>query len=87
MKFSLTFTAILLAANLVFAGQNSQYQITKQRLSLESSNIPTYIEYSSEKRPAPAELKGLFQNYWKGVKGFDFVEIGQEVDQLGFTQH
>ena len=85
MKFSLTFTAILLAANLVFAGQNSQYQITKQRLSLESSNIPTYIEYSSEKRPAPAELKGLFQNYWKGVKGFDFVEIGQEVDQLGFT--
>ena len=87
MKFSLTFTAILMAVNLSFAGQNSQYQIVKQRLSLESSKIPTYIEYSDEKRPALAELKSLFQNYWKGVEGFDFVEIGQEIDQLGFTHY
>lgn len=84
MKISLTITALLLAANLSFAGQDSQYQIVKQRLSLESSNIPTYVEYSNENRPALAELKSLFQNYWKGVDGFDFVEIGQEVDQLGF---
>ena len=85
MKYTLTFSAILLMANLSFAGQNSQYQVVKQRLSLESSKIPTYIEYSNEKRPALSELKNLFQNYWKGVDGFDFVEIGQEVDQLGFT--
>ena len=85
MKFSLILTTILLAANLSYAGQNSHYQIVKQRLSLESSNIPTYIEYSNEQRPAPAELKSLFQKYWKGVEGFDFIEIGQEVDQLGFT--
>ena len=85
MKFSLTFTAILLAANLSYAGQASQYQVVKERLSLESSKIPTYIEYSSEQRPAVSELKNLFQSYWKGVEGFDFVQIGQEVDQLGFT--
>ena len=87
MKFSLTFTAILLAANLSYAGQDSKNQIVKQRLSLESSTIPTYIEYADEQRPVLTELKSLFQNYWKGVDGFDFVEIGQEVDQLGFTHY
>ena len=85
MKYTLTFAAILFMANFTYAGQDAQYQIVKQRLSLESSKIPTYIEYSNESRPAAAELKSLFQNYWKGVDGFDFVEIGQEIDQLGFT--
>lgn len=85
MKSSLIFTTLLLAVNLTFAGKDFQYQIVKQRLSLESSNIPTYIEYSDEKRPALAELKSLFQGYWKDVEGFGFLEIGEEVDQFGFT--
>ena len=84
MKFSLTTTAILLAANLAFASQDSHYSIVQERHSLETSNIPTYLEYSNEKRPQLSELKEQFQNYWKGVDGFDFVEIGQEVDQMGF---
>jgi bacillolysin len=85
MKFSLITTAILLAANLAFAGQDSQYSLTKERHSLETSDIPTYFEYSNEKRPQLSELKAQFQNYWKGIDGFDFVEIGQEVDQIGFV--
>lgn len=85
MKLTLTMVAILLATNLSFAGQDSEYQIVKKRHSLETSNIPTYLEFSNERRPQLSELNLLFKKYWKGNEGFGFTKIGEEIDQLGFT--
>lgn len=85
MKLCLTLAAALLASTSVFAQQLSDYQIIKQRVSLENSPIPTYMEFSSEDRPSLSELQQLFQAYWKAEPNFSFIEIGRESDNLGFT--
>ena len=85
MKLKLSFVAALLTGSIVMAQSINNHEIINSNYSLENSKIPTYVEFSSESRPAVTELNSLFQNYWKGKNGFGFQEIGREVDVLGFT--
>lgn len=70
---------------LVFSQSFGEYKIVEQRNSLENSEIPTFVKFSEDSRPSVNSLTDLFSEFWKGKSGFGFVEIGREVDNIGFT--
>lgn len=63
----------------------TDFKLVKQRLSLENSKVPTYMEFDAANRPMVSEMDQVFARYFKSTPGFSFVEIGREEDQLGFV--
>lgn len=72
--------------NIVIAGNGDKYKVAKERLSSEHSSIPTYIQFDASTQPSLSELSSVYKKYWK-TGDFDFVEIGQEADMMGFLHY
>jgi len=88
-KLTVFATAISLFAYMQSAtaqsfGENSGYKTTEEIYVHQYNAIPNFVKFQSDQLPDVSNLKSLFQKYWGEGSAFDFVQIGKEVDQLGF---